>query len=452
MKIFFDLFFFFLVNKVVSCSVELAEDEFVCFFNEKIVFHAPEAPKSADIHGKFITDVRQVALAKSYDVPLLQECAELNHGLVEFGNDMQKRKRRTQKFIKTLRNSFKETRDRTQLKTTLTHFHCVHALKSIDFEEDHILNLIVNLTKEFPEVMKLHLDVLGYLEDFSFLTVEIFKELFKDKNEYLRPFGLDKFIETVSKNVLIEAIKMWNFDLRIEDAQALLSMRGDDLLEISEEDPRAWLIWRKAHILKFFPIDLLLEKLSINNFKIYVNLILAFIFDREMQVYQSMYSLEYLYADLHKNAIIEERYMTPEMISALESRKWDIWYQFGKAHIDIIESYMKMSKRLIAKLKEISKIQEETNAEITQKLIVINALTLLQVPLNLRSRTTFLKSRDINQLVEAQNSYIYYHPFEYTPIVLSLNVLNPYYWQVLWFQLEVLEIELAYDAAVCKDY
>jgi hypothetical protein len=452
MKIFIHLFLVFLVKKIVSSSVTLGENENICFFTDIIKFRQPELPEPADIHGKFISNSsEEVSVAKSYDLVLLQDCADLNHSYIKFGQDAQKKRKRIQKLMKSLRLSFKETRDRTKLKATLIHFHCIHALKSVNMEENDS-NLIINLVKEFPEVMALHLDIVGNLEDFSFLTPELAKKLFKNRNEYFRPLALNSLIETVSKDVLIELIKMWNFDLCIEDAKALLSIRGDDLLEISEEDPRSWLIWRKADVLKSFPFNLLIDKLSVESFNSYVNLILAFIYDREKLIFYSMYSLEYLHADLQKNSRIEERYMTEEMVLALQSRKWDIWYEYGKPCVFTIDDQMKKTSKLIEKLKEIIKIQEETNAEIVSKLNVINVLTLLQVPLNLHARTTFLKSRDIDQLIAAQESYVYHHPFEYTPIVIAANILNPFYWQVLWAQLQGFGVKLAYDVVACKSY
>ena len=431
----------------IAIASDKESNENVSFFGERLVLELPGRPTPADIHGKYINNARFSYFSEYFDMPLLQECGELNFWLVE-GKVLSKKM--IQKFIKKLKTSMKSV---DKFKATLGHFHCIHAIKSVGFDELGG-DLVKTLSIEHPEIMKKHLEIFGYLEDFSFLTVELVEELFGDKNDLLRPFGLDVLIETASFPVIKKCLEMWNYDLRKSDLEVLMRIWGEsnEFKEILMEEPRGWLLWRKLDLFKGpFPIDKLIKILSIDNIEIYLNLILAFIYESELLVWDSMNFLEFLNADLHKNDVIEERYMTPEMVSELDSRKWDLWYENGKISIEIIKEQMDSKRKLIEKIKEMIEIKDQRNI-IDKQMIIYNLFTLLQVPLNDFGRKSYLKSRDIENVKTALNDFKFINSVGFSEIVDLNNLGNENYWTVLWKQLEILEVDLVYDEARTRDF
>lgn len=449
---------FVLGSSLVTTDLKLKPNEQVVFFGEILSLEFIVKSVAADLHGKFISKPNESGpLATKFHVPLLQECADLNFAVVE-----KKEKKEKEKFIKKLKSLLQrfekkevapsESQDvKIKVSVTLNHFHCIHALKNVGFKELGA-ELVTKLVINFPEIMKRHLDLIGELEDFSFLTVELGEQLFEVRNDYLRPFALKNLVESVSLPVLKKLLEMWNFDLRVEDAKRVLEFWGDsdEFNSVFEDEPLSWLLWRKSEMgRKEFPMSQLIEKLSVETFDAsYANLILTFIHDSELIVHQEMCFLELIHADLHKNDPIEERYMTPKMIEDLDSRKWDLWYERGYAAIENIKEQMQLKKQLIDKLKI---LKMKSNNSTSQQLIAYDLLILLQVPLNFWSRSTYNNSRDIENVQNSMENFDLNH-FGFTEIVHLINLLNRNYWTVLWKQLEILEIDLVYDEALSVEF
>ena len=399
-----------------------------------------------------------------YEIGLLEQCSEFNFML-----DSEKEKKdngAVKKFVAKLRTAVYKTKDPLRLEATLSNYHCIQAISSCG-REDLGYDFLMNLFAKHTKASKNYLKVFGELQDYSFLTVEMASVLFEERNAVLRPFAVTRLLETVKLEVLLHLLEMWEFELRSEDAKSVICIWGkrEEFLAALEKDARSWLLWKKACVdsvflgaEKPFPLRSLLDSLiDPADVEKYENLMLAFILESEKAITFSFGQLEAVHASFHLNDWVVEQHMPSDMILDLDSRKWDLWHEAGKAHFEVIIVQMTMRKQLIDALlslrENIMTNQSEASMEALSQLAILHEFTvLLQTPLSHFSRNTFIKSRDIDMIISACENAMFYFPHFYSPIVTTNVLNNPSYWIVLWKQLELLEIDLAYNEEISEKF
>lgn len=448
-----NLWCFLVISVVSAAEAVIGNDEPISFFSERLTLEGRGSPRAADLSGRYLSDSKKIETAGLYDVSLLEECGNLNLYLAGIDKDTANKntiKKKMQKFVKKLKS--RDLRS-VNFALTLNHFHCKHALKSVGFDNlgDEF---ITKLAMEQAVVMKNHLELFGQLSDYSFLTMELVEALYVE-NQLIRPFASRALVETVKMDVLVRLLEMWEYNLNVEDAADVLQVWGseEEFCKLIRKDPRSWLLYKTVYIVPpfLFPMDLLIEKLDESTLDTYSNLILAFIMYSETAVSYSMHQLEIIYASFHKNDLIEEQYMTPEIVAALDSRKWDLWFEAGKFAIAMFRTQMEFKRKLIDKLESLKSFGNGQKVlRVETQVIIYGLLPLLQVPLFVFSRDTFMKSQNHSDLLCARDEYFesagYYSV--YSPFIRPEMLGNRNYWTVLWKQLEILDIELAYSEDV----
>jgi hypothetical protein len=445
------------------------------FSSKRLSLKSASVPQVSSVSGRFSEDLNTLS-GDFYDLKLLNECAEFNFAMMnEKGSDKKNRKRMgtlISSFKAALLRSANESSDGaakvcvkialedesliedsfSRFEMTLEHSMCISALEGCD-DEFIDTEFFAGLVKRFPRVFSSHLQLVGRLSDFSFLTVEVVSFLFEAKNHFMNPFGLAALVQSAPLEVILKCLELWDFELTLPDAQFLFSVWGSDsdFQAAIARDCRSWALLRKLGYQNPFPIDQFVVESETFSVEEHVNLVLAFIYQSERVIGAALRQLDFIHADLHKNDAVETVYMTDSMADALNSHKADLWRANGQPAIDAIAREMELKLRVISALKARYDVEcAIVGKKFTRTVeLLLGMLRLLKTPLEDLNRRAFVRSCSLEQVLAAFDSFDY--PFVYgafRPHVFLDMLRIEDFWVFLWKQLEIFEVPMAYDVSI----
>ena len=435
------------------------------FYNKKIVFEipAPFLVSNTEIESNAETTKKRndyaYIIAKSKLLNLFLAENEFNFYIYDHSMKenlklcLIKSIRMQKNFAKTLKNIiiyWIDKEDKAEVYNTLNHIQFRQLINSYDLNTlgtDFLIHLICC----YPQIFKKHLHLLKDLKCFSFLMPEIALILFEDRNHLVSPFSFKNLVRTVDLEVLIALLDLWDYELKREDIECIFQNWINDPIFVAkiEEDPRSWLLWKKLDIIKPVPIDILLKCIEIDRTILkYTNLLLAIIYHTEFIIFELLCSLEYFYADLHKNDAFEFLNFSPENVSMLNINKCILWYEKLKGCSCEISEMMNLKGLLIDKLTGI--ISDDNTNDTVEISLINNLLVLLKIPLFCFNRVAFLNSLD-GEIVKKVFETLVLKSIHFCPVVMNWQVGILEFWIFLWSQLNNFGIINTYDKEIASN-
>ena len=271
------------------------------FYDEELVFKSEEVPTVSSCEARYSFDKPYNSF---FQFDILRTCTNyiiFQADSREAVNDEFKKHQIINSKIRFASNIFTTAnigiynlQMKKRISYTLNHPHCFQAIESVGdkyLDQNSVIFLIV----EYPKVMKNHFLIFSKLKNFSFLTPEIAKILFENRNHLLTPFSLKSLIQTINLDVLISLLELWDYELKESDARIVFDFWGAnfEFLDRIRKNPLSWLFYKKLNLNQNFPIDLLKTKFKFKDkIFLYANLLLALLHQTEFVIYESFKYLE----------------------------------------------------------------------------------------------------------------------------------------------------------------